>query len=152
MNEFQNIHKLLKEYGSEATYPGIYPEMRLSPYRGGVFFYRPNSEIEKDHILKEWKEVVSVSLDVCLKAKKSFAPFEKIRFDIEYSSNVNLYSMYVSLPTSGRCTSLNHERYKTEELVIKEIGKWIAKAGCKRTLTDVKTQTKPEKFEQLSLF
>lgn len=152
MNELQNTHKLLKEYGCEATFPGIYPEMRLSPYRGGVFFYRPNSEIEKDHIFKEWREVVSVSLDVCLKTKKSFAPFEKIRFDIDYSANVNLYSMYVSLPTTGRSTSLSHERYRTEELVMKEIKKWISKAGCKRTLTEIKTQTKPEKFEQLSLF
>jgi hypothetical protein len=129
--QFQEVHQLLKDHGCKSTF-SFEKEYECSPVLGGMFFYRTDKEMDSDRIQKEWDEKVDARLDVSLPTKKSFSERDKIRFDIEWSEKAHLYSMYVSLPTSARSVSLSHGRYKNQKELIADVGKWLAKAGCRK--------------------
>ena len=148
---FQKVHQLLKDYGCNPTF-SFEKDYQCPPTFEGTFFYRTDKEMDLDHGPKEWKEVVDASLDVCVPVKKSFSLREQIRFDIEWSQKAHLYSMYVSLPTSARSTSLSHKRYKTDETLMVDVGNWLIKAGCKKLKHDDSKKPEVKEREQMSLF
>ena len=150
---FQGVHQLLQDYGCLPMFtfePGFI--MHPHPVIAGVFFYMPDSEMHTDKVKAEWHENVDGKLDVCVQTKKGFSPKKQIRFYIEWSSKAQLYSMYVSLPTSSRSISLSSNRYKTQEELMTEIENWLVEAGCKKTKKDDIPETESNKIEQMTLF
>jgi len=143
---FQDVHQFLKDHGCKPTF-SFQKEYESPVILGGMFFYRTEKEMNSDHIQKEWNEVVDARLDVCVQTKKSFSEREKVRFIIEWSEKAQLYSMYVSLPTSARSISLSCKRYKTQEELLTEIRNWLVKAGCKKT-----KKNDVQEIEQITLF
>lgn len=149
--QFQKVHQLLKDHGCNPTF-SFEKDYQDSPMLGGMFFYRPDKEMDLDHGPKEWGEVVDARLDVCAPVKKSFSQRERIRLDIQWSQKVHLYSMYISLPTSARSISLSHKRYKTEKELMVDVEYWLIKAGCKKSKHDDSKKPEVKEREQMSLF
>ncbi len=147
--QFKEIHQLLKEYGGYATFD-FEPEYKEHPICGGIIFYKPEELMHTDGLQDEWKEIIDARLDMCVQTKKGYAEKNEIRFDIEWSQRVHLYSMHVSLPTRGRSKFLSLRTYESQEAVITEIRKWLQEAGCREI---VKTVQEPvTEVEQMSLF
>ncbi|WP_018211167.1 hypothetical protein [Desulfitobacterium hafniense] len=150
-DSFCEIHNLLKEYGCEPTF-SFEPEFKEHPVLAGYRFYKPESEMNNDKFLPEWQEKVDARLDVCIKTKKGFSEKDLLRFDIEWSREKNLYSMYISSPTSSRSKSLSLNIYKSQDDVMIEVKKWLIYARCRRAVqSDSKVKSEME-FEQISLF
>lgn len=155
-SNFEEIHKLLKEYKCKATYnweeeyqegPGI---MCTRDGCTDKWFYEPFEFAKTDNVYKtEWEEKVNAVLDVVVKANIQEAECKEIRFDITYSQRVKKYSMYISLPTHGRSVALSKNIYKSQNEVIDEIEKWIVYAKCKKKKC---AEVQKNDFEQLSLF
>lgn len=159
-NKFSAIHELLKQYGCKATYD-FHGEYEEPVTLGGYNFYKPENEMHTDNNRKEWNEEVSAKLDVVVPTKWREAPKRELRFDIDYSNRVNLYSMYITLPTTGRCKSLSRKNYKSQDEIILDINTWLKIAKCsKKTVTIDKKKVyaglngtkKAKEIEQLSLF
>lgn len=129
---FKEIHDLLKEYNCKPTY-SFYEEYREDDDLS-FFFYETFSEEKSafDVIKEQWKEKIVAELDVVLKTKIKEAVKGEIRFDIIYSDRVKKYSMYISLPTSGRSIPLSKNIYSTQGEVIKEIDRYIDYAKVRR--------------------
>jgi hypothetical protein len=151
--KLQKIFDLLKEYDCKRTY-SFHPELQYR-HETSIFFYRTLSEedsINDSHFRPEWREEIVAKLDVCVPAKMSLAVNKEIRFDIDWSERAKLFSMYISLPTSGRSIPLSKATYKSQDAVISEVMKWLQKAGCKKVIQKVATVKVEKDFEQLSLF
>jgi len=151
-DRFLKIHELLKQYGCKPTY-SCYPEY-YEKTETGIYFYRTFEEElpELDNMFREeWRETVNATLDVCVQTKMPKAELGTIRFDIDWSKRVKLYSMYISLGTHSRSVSLSKNIYKTQDEVITEIKSWLKKAGCKKARIKEQKQIVNE-FEQISLF
>lgn len=150
-NQFQKIHQLLKDYRCEPTFK-FEPEYTEHLILTGTFFYRSEELMHIDEIKAEWKEKVDARLDVCVPTRKEYSEKDLIRFIVEWSRKVKLYSMYISLPTSGRSKSLSSKTYKNQEEVITEIRKWLLKAGCSKTVKVDIQKPVTRNIEQMNLF
>jgi hypothetical protein len=151
--KLQNIFNLLNEYGCKRTF-SFHPELQ-NRHETSIFFYRTLVEEDSEndnHFKPEWREEIAAKLDVCVPTKMSLAVNKEIRFDIDWSEKAKLFSMYISLPTSGRSIPLSKATYKSQDVVIAEIVKWLQKAGCKKIVTKAVVEKVEKNFEQLSLF
>jgi hypothetical protein len=154
---FEKVHQLLAEFGAHATYDRE-PEYQPYPILGGRNFHKPEAEMHNDSNDRSWEEKIDAKLDVCLQAPDARTNYKTIRFDISWSNNAKLYSMYVSLPTSGRSESLSLKRFKAQDKLIEEVMFWLNKYKCRcgksmaeKAAAAKKADTKP-KVEQLNLF
>lgn len=146
--KFEEIHDLLKNYNCKSTFSWEkeYTEgTDLLTFSTDIFFYKPlNTDKENN---KEWEEDIVAKLDVVIPTKIREAEKQEIRFDISYSDKVKKYSMYISLPTSGRSVPLSKNIYSIQDEVIREINKYIEYVKARRG------KAKPKKnIEQISFF
>jgi hypothetical protein len=132
---FADIHAFLKEYNCKPTYDWE-QEFKIieqgNVWKTESFFYETFEEAMSNEYMKpEWKEVIDANLDVVLHTEMKQAQRAKqIRFDIDYSKKVQLYSMYISLPGECRSIPVSKNLYRTQEEVLKEVRKWVDAAKC----------------------
>ncbi|WP_461206903.1 hypothetical protein [Clostridium sp. DL1XJH146] len=143
--KFKDVHYLLKQYECKSTYDfeEQYSESNQGLRLYGSYFYKTLKNLKEDiNTRKEQKEKVAANLDVVIKTNMKGAKHNEIRFDIDYSDNVQKYSMYISLPTHSRSIPLSKQIFNTQNDVIIEIEKWIKKAKCKKKAVVKKIKNK----------
>ncbi len=124
-SKFIKIHELLKEYNCKSTF-SFEKEYQEGTTLTLGFSYSFLNTLEQQEQIK-----IDATLDVEIKIKSNQG--ETLRFDIDYSQELDKYSMYISIPQrSSKCISVNKGNYISQEDIILEVEKWLRYYKCKK--------------------